>query len=195
MDDHLNLLYGAFVGYLLGSVMGAYWSSLWFGLANPWANGSSNPGATNIYRLAGWPPALLTLFWDAAKGALSVAIALYLSLDIIGQTLVAATAILGHMFPVFHNFKGGKGVATILGCGLILAPLTILTLAVIWALIAGWKRISSLASLGASVCAPLICWWLDPAYLLFFVLCAVFVAIRHRENITKLWEGKENSLL
>jgi glycerol-3-phosphate acyltransferase PlsY len=193
--EHLLLLALCITAsYIFGSVMGAYWISLWFRLPDPWLSGSNNPGATNIYRLAGWLPALLTLTWDAIKGALGVSLALAASLGIVGQGAVAMAAVLGHMLPVFHKFKGGKGVATVLGCGLVLVPLTTLALTLIWSAALSWKRISSLASLISALCAPALCWWLDPEYTLIFSLLALFIAIRHWQNIVKLTRGKEHSL-
>ncbi len=174
--------------------MGAFWIAKFFHLPDPAVTGSKNPGATNIYRLGGWLPALLTLVWDAVKGAIPTALAVILELSVYEQGIVVLAALIGHMLPMFHKFRGGKGVATVFGCGLVMAPLTILSLALIWSSMFYWRRISSVSSLTAAVCAPWLAWWLDPAYASLFMLLALFILVRHRENIVKLARGGEQSL-
>lgn len=194
MDHPLTLFLCTAVSYALGSMMGAFWMCRFFHLPDPTLSGSGNPGATNIYRLGGWLPAFLTLAWDAVKGAIGVTLALFLSLSVYEQGIVAMAAILGHMLPMFHKFRGGKGVATVFGCGLVLAPLTTLSLCLIWSCVVAWKRISSIASLFAALTAPWLAWWLDPEYAPLFMLLALFIVIRHRENIINLAKGRERSL-
>lgn len=194
MENVLFTLFCAALSYLLGSVMGAYWISRWLGLPDPWQHESCNPGATNIYRLGGWVPAALTLIWDAAKGAIGVGLALWGGLNTFALGLVAVAAVTGHTLPLFHRFEGGKGVATVLGCGLVLATMTTLALVLIWGGVFYWKRISSLAALGCACSAPLVSWWLEPQYTPLFFALAIFIGLRHRDNIVKLAKGNESSL-
>ena len=194
MENSLTLILCSVTGYLLGSVMGAFWVCRFFHLPDPTWSGSGNPGATNIYRLGGWLPALLTLAWDAVKGAISVTLALSLSLSIYEQGVVAMAALFGHMLPLFHKFKGGKGVATAFGCCLVLAPQTTLVLCLIWSIVAKWKRVSSIASLSGALAAPWVSWWLSPEYTNLFIILALFIVILHRDNIINLAKGKEGPL-
>ncbi|MDG9667172.1 glycerol-3-phosphate 1-O-acyltransferase PlsY [Hahella sp. CR1] len=194
MEHPFQLLMATSIAYLLGSIMGAYWVCRYFQLPDPTEAGSGNPGATNIYRLGGLIPAMLTLFWDAAKGVAAVCIAAMLGLSPYEQGVTAVAAIVGHMLPAFHHFKGGKGVATVLGAGLALAWQTTLALTLVWAAVVYWKRISSLASLTAAVMAPWVAWRLNPEHLALFLILALFILIRHRENIINLAKGKERSL-
>ncbi|WP_020406112.1 glycerol-3-phosphate 1-O-acyltransferase PlsY [Hahella ganghwensis] len=193
-DQPLELIICTTAGYLLGSVMGAFWVCRIFRLPDPTNSGSGNPGATNIYRLGGWLPAALTLLWDAAKGAIAIFITIWLSLSPYEQGVVAVAAIMGHMLPVFHHFKGGKGVATVLGCGLVLAWQTTVILALVWGAIIYWKRVSSIASLTSALLAPWIAWAFNPEYSALFMSLALFILIRHRENIINLAKGNERSL-
>jgi len=194
MEQPIALLFCTIIAYGLGSTMGAFWICKLFRLPDPSHTGSYNPGATNVYRLGGWLPATLTLAWDAAKGTTSVGLALWLDLTPYEQGVVTVAVIFGHMLPMFHKFKGGKGVATVLGCGLVLAWQTTLALAVLWASIIAWKKVSSIASLSAALVAPWAAWWLNPDYSALYMALALFILIRHRENIINLTKGNERSL-
>jgi len=147
-----------------------------------------------MYRLGGWIPATLTLIWDAAKGAMGVGLASWAGLNTFALGLVAVAAVTGHALPLFHRFEGGKGVATILGCGLMLAPKTILALTLIWGSVFYWRRISSLAALSCACSAPLVSWWLEPQFTPLFLSLAILIGVRHRDNIAKLAKGDEASL-
>ena len=142
--------------YLAGSVLFAVVVCRYWRLPDPRALGSGNPGATNVYRVGGWQPAALTLALDAFKGWLPVWLAQLADLSILVQAIVALCAVTGHMIPAFFRFKGGKGVATALGAGLALAPLTTLIMAAIWLVIMWRWRISALASLAAIISGPVI---------------------------------------
>jgi len=147
-----------------------------------------------MHRLGGWMAAVLTLVWDASKGAIGIALTLWLQMETYAQIFTAVAAVLGHMYPVFHHFKGGKGVATVLGCGLVLAPLTTLGLTLVWLLLLAWKRVSALASLGAACCAPWLSWWLNPDYTILFSVLALFIVFRHRQNINACFSDNNGYL-
>jgi glycerol-3-phosphate acyltransferase PlsY len=179
------------LAYLAGSVLFALPVCRAWALPDPRAQGSGNPGATNVYRTGGWVPAVLTLILDAAKGGVPVWLASVAGLSILGQAMVALCAVTGHMVPVFYRFKGGKGVATALGAGLALAPLTTLLLCAIWALVMWRWRISALASIVAIVSGPLISAILEPDTLPLFGLLALLIVVRHRNNLIRMAQGRE----
>ncbi|MBU2954630.1 glycerol-3-phosphate 1-O-acyltransferase PlsY [Marinobacter sp. F3R08] len=192
-DPVLTVLLCA-TAYVAGSVLFALPVCRFWKLPDPRALGSGNPGATNVYRTGGWPPALLTLVLDAAKGWIPVWLAHAAGLSVIVQAVVALCAVTGHMIPMFYRFKGGKGVATALGAGLALAPLTTLIMAAIWTLVVWRWRISALASLVAIASGPLISAFLEPETLPLFGLLAILIAVRHRNNLIRLAQGQEAGL-
>lgn len=192
-DPVLTVLLCA-TAYLAGSVLFALPVCRAWHLPDPRAQGSGNPGATNVYRTGGWAPALLTLALDAAKGWLPVWLAHELGLSVMVQAVVALCAVTGHMIPVFFRFKGGKGVATALGAGLALAPFTTLLMAAIWALVIWRWRISALASIIAVVSGPLISALMEPETLPLFGLLALLIVVRHRNNLIRLAQGREAGL-
>ena len=192
-DPVLTVLLCA-AAYLAGSVLFALPVCRLWHLPDPRAQGSGNPGATNVYRTGGWPPALLTLLLDAAKGWLQVWLAHQAELSLMVQAVIALCAVTGHMIPVFSRFKGGKGVATALGACLALAPLTTLIMAAIWLLVIWRWRISALASLVAIVSGPLISALLEPDTLPLFGLLAILIVVRHRNNLIRLAQGREAGL-
>lgn len=179
------------LAYLAGSVLFALPICRAWHLPDPRAQGSGNPGATNVYRTGGWAPALLTLAMDAAKGGFPVWLASTAGLSILAQAMIALCAVTGHMVPVFYRFKGGKGVATALGAGLALAPLTTLLLCAIWALVMWRGRISALASIVAIVSGPLLSAILEPDTLPLFGLLALLIVVRHRNNLIRMAQGRE----
>ncbi|GHD52889.1 acyl-phosphate glycerol-3-phosphate acyltransferase [Marinobacter persicus] len=180
--------------YLAGSVLFAVVVCRYWRLPDPRALGSGNPGATNVYRVGGWQPAALTLALDAFKGWLPVWLAQLADLSILVQAIVALCAVTGHMIPAFFRFKGGKGVATALGAGLALAPLTTLIMAAIWLVIMWRWRISALASLVAIISGPVISALLEPETLPLFGLLALLIVVRHRNNLIRLAQGRETGL-
>lgn len=179
------------LAYLAGSVLFAPPVCRIWHLPDPRAQGSGNPGATNVYRSGGWVPAATTLALDAAKGGLPVWLASIAGLSILAQAMVALCAVTGHMIPVFYRFKGGKGVATALGAGLVLAPLTTLLLSAIWAMVMWRWRISALASIVAVVSGPLLSAILEPDTLPLFGLLALLIVVRHRNNLIRMAQGRE----
>jgi len=189
MRDYLLPL----VGYLLGSVSSAIVVARIGGLPDPRATGSRNPGATNILRYGGKLAALCTLAGDLAKGLLAVGVARGLGADTMVLALTGFGAFLGHLYPVFFRFHGGKGVATGLGVWLALAPWIGALLLATWLAVAALYRYSSLAAVAAAIAAPFYVWWLAPtvAYLTLSVAMSALLLWRHRGNIQKLLGGTE----
>lgn len=180
--------------YGLGSISGAISICRLFSLTDPRKTGSKNPGATNVYRIGGTTPALLTLLIDSAKGAIPVYLSIVFTLPELTQGLVALAAIIGHMYPVYYRFKGGKGVATTLGAGLILSPLTTLFITGCWILIARQTRISSIASISAAILAPITAYILDPSYTMVYGILSAMIIFRHKDNISGLIKHDEKRL-
>ena len=143
-------------GYLLGSVSSAVLVSKLLGLPDPRQSGSGNPGATNVLRLGNKLAAALTLLGDVLKGVLPVLIAKYLDAETTGMALAGLGAFLGHLFPVFFGFAGGKGVATSLGIFLALNPLIAGLQVALWVVMALIFRYSSLAALAAAFATPVL---------------------------------------
>ncbi|MDX1589161.1 MAG: glycerol-3-phosphate 1-O-acyltransferase PlsY [Oleiphilaceae bacterium] len=182
------------LGYLAGSILCAQGVCRLLNAPPPHLYGSRNPGASNVYRISGPGPALLTLLGDALKGYLPILLAQWLGAPPLVQTLVALSAILGHILPLYSRFRGGKGVATTLGAGLALAPATILAMVLVWVIVARRSRIASLASLVSVVLSPLLAWWLDPEQVLTFLIIAALIVVSHRDNLVRLARGAETGL-
>ena len=186
--------------YLIGSLSFAVIVSKYYGMDDPRTYGSGNPGATNVLRSGKKKAAALTLLGDALKGLVAVVLARCLqdalNLSDIAIAAVAVSALVGHMWPIFFGFKGGKGVATALGVLLALSPATALVCAAIWLVMAFGFKVSSLSALAATVAAPLVAFWLmpDPSWAWATVVIAVLVLYRHKSNIQNLLQGKEGKI-
>jgi len=182
--------------YLLGSVSSAIIIARLMGLKDPREIGSKNPGATNILRYGGKTAAVLTLVGDALKGAVPVLIVQALTHDVVILALTGLGAFLGHLFPVYFGFRGGKGVATTLGVWLALSPWAGLAMVATWAAIAFVFRYSSLAALTVSVVAPFYVAWFSPGwpYLLAMIVMSATLIFRHRANIRSLLAGTETRI-
>ncbi|HTD07069.1 glycerol-3-phosphate 1-O-acyltransferase PlsY [Undibacterium sp.] len=188
------------IAYLIGSVSFAVVTSQVFGLADPRTYGSKNPGATNVLRSGNKAAAICTLLGDGFKGWLAVWLAMKygerFGMDDTGVALVAVAVFLGHLWPVFFKFVGGKGVATALGVLLGVNPWLGLATLATWLIIAYATRYSSLAALIAAFFAPLYYGFLfgpDILMLAVFVMSALLV-YRHRQNIANLIAGKEGRI-
>jgi glycerol-3-phosphate acyltransferase PlsY len=182
--------------YLLGSIPFAVISSRLFGLADPRSYGSGNPGATNVLRSGHKKAALMTLAGDALKGVLAVVAARQFGLPDTVVALVALAVFLGHLYPVFLGFKGGKGVATAAGVLLALDPvLGIVTLAV-WLLVAYVSRYSSLAALCAAVAAPLVSALMQGGSNQTLIVGLLGMALigKHWQNLQRLLAGQETKI-
>ncbi len=182
--------------YLFGSISTAVLIARAMGLQDPREVGSKNPGATNILRYGGKTAAVLTLVGDMLKGVIPVLIARMLTADAVIIALTGFAAFLGHLFPVFFGFRGGKGVATALGVWLAINPWVGLALLATWVLMAVLFRYSSLAALTASAAAPLYVAWLSPGapYLAAMIVMSAILIFRHRANIRKLIAGTETRI-
>jgi glycerol-3-phosphate acyltransferase PlsY len=183
------------IAYLIGSVSSGILVCKFLNLPDPRTEGSMNPGATNVLRIGGKMPALITLGGDMLKGFLPVFIGHLIKLDGFWLGLVAIAAFLGHVFPVFFNFKGGKGVATALGTFVALSPLAGILICAAWVLVAVILRYSSLASIIAAALAPIIMvLFANPGYALATLIIAAVLIYRHIENIQRLRAGTESKI-
>jgi glycerol-3-phosphate acyltransferase PlsY len=183
-------------GYLAGSLSSAVLVCRALGHADPRTVGSGNPGATNVLRNFGKLPAALTLLGDLLKGALPVLLVRLLGFAPWVVAGVALAAFLGHLYPVFFRFQGGKGIATFLGCLIALSWPTALAFGGIWLLIAGVSRYSSLAGLIATALTPVAggLLGLPGEEVVGLCLMAGCVFVRHRANIVKLYRGTESRI-
>ena len=192
------------IAYVIGSISFAVIVSKSMGLPDPYSYGSGNPGATNVLRTGNKQAAVLTLIGDSAKGFVAVLLArLILGDASLTQTLnswvlcgVVLAVFLGHLFPIFHGFRGGKGVAT--ACGILFGINWILGLATLstWLIVAFFTRYSSLAAICAAIFAPVYCVFLFGVGPMGLTLTAVCVLLlwRHRNNIVKLLDGSETHI-
>ncbi len=196
LDPLAVLAIGTVLAYLIGSLSFAVIISQLFGLADPRSYGSGNPGATNVLRSGNKGAAVLTLLFDALKGYVPVLIAQRYGLDALGVTAVGLGAFIGHIWPVFFKFEGGKGVATAAGVLLGYAPALGGLVLLVWLGIAVVFRYSSLAALTAALSAPLIQylgWGWGPATVGCMVMSALLIW-RHEANIRKLLAGQESKI-
>ena len=188
------------LAYLLGSLSFAVIVSKAMGMADPRSYGSGNPGATNVLRSGKKKAAILTLLGDALKGLVAVLLAKYFldagSITEATVAWVALAVLIGHMWPVFFGFKGGKGVATAVGVLFALSWPVALICTLVWLVMAFGLKISSLAALVATVLSPVLAWvFIDEASWCWAVLIiAILVLYRHKSNIQNLLSGKETKI-
>ncbi len=181
------------VAYLLGSVSSAIIVCRVTGLPDPREQGSKNPGATNVMRIGGKKAAAITLLGDSLKGFIPVYAAHVMGLSPLLQVLTGLAAFLGHLYPVFFGFKGGKGVATsagvLLGLSWGLGGAFMLT----WTLLYKFGKISSLSALITSVLSPVYAWFIlgDITIVCGAAVMTVFLLFRHKSNIQRLLNGEE----
>jgi glycerol-3-phosphate acyltransferase PlsY len=193
-DVHLfHLLIALVFGYLLGSIPFGVIFTRMAGLGDIRKVGSGNIGATNVLRTGRKGLAAATLICDALKGTVAVLIAGRWGQDL--ATIAALGAFLGHLFPVWLGFKGGKGVATFIGVLIGLMPLAALIFALIWLAVAYLKRYSSLAALVATAATPLVLWALgEPKMAGVVLILVVLLWWKHSENISRLVAGSEGKI-
>ena len=177
--------------YLLGSISSAVIVCRLFSLDDPRFRGSGNPGTTNVYRLGGWPPAMLTLIFDVLKGMLPVWGSYYLGLEPFSLAMIAMAACLGHIYPLYFEFKGGKAVATALGAMFPIAWEMAILLIITWLLVFVVTRVSSLAALITVSLAPIYAFIIKPQYTVPAIMLTALIIWRHRTNIVRLWRGEE----
>lgn len=179
-------------GYLMGSVPVGFILGSRSGI-DVRAVGSGNVGATNVARVVGKGQGILTLIADTAKGFLPVILAMQLGASLAATVLVGAAAFLGHLYPIFLKFKGGKGVATALGVFLAVAPMATLVLVALFACTVLASRIVSLSSILTAVAAPIIFWLFSypPLVVGMAAFIALAITYRHRSNIRRMMNGSE----
>lgn len=203
--DYLYSIAAVLLAYLMGSLSFAIIVSRLMGLKDPRSYGSNNPGATNVLRSGNKKAAIATLLLDGLKGWLPVMLVKWFGKDygLEDGTIaaVAFAAFLGHLYPVFFKFRGGKGVATAAGALLGIEWLLGLATLATWLIIAYFTRYSSLASIASAAFAPLFYllgnrgpWYMERSILMAIFMIALLLVIRHWENINKLLQGKESKL-
>jgi glycerol-3-phosphate acyltransferase PlsY len=182
------------VAYLLGTFPSASLVARQHGV-DVTKEGSGNPGASNVVRLLGWKAGALVLVLDAAKGAIAAAAGLAID-GHRGAWILGVAAVMGHIFPVWSKFKGGRGVATGAGVFLVVYPGVTLVLALVWVLIARGLHKASVASLTVAVLAPIVVIVRGGAAIDIVVVCAVSVllVLRHASNLRRLFRGEEHGL-
>ena len=182
-----------FVAYLFGSLNSAIVLCKFAGLPDPRTQGSGNPGATNVLRFGGKKLAATVLFFDVLKGVIPVLIAHLMGLPMVWVAATAFAAFLGHLFPLFFQFKGGKGVATALGGFIALSPTLAAAGLLTWLLVFALSRLSSLSALTAAALAPVYSLWIiDSVGARWLVLLMSLMLIaRHHTNIRRLISGDE----
>ena len=205
MQIDMSLLLLALAAYLVGSLSFAVIVSRFMGLDDPRTYGSQNPGATNVLRSGNKKAAVLTLLFDALKGYFPVLLTKWYGpawgLDDQAIALVAFAAFVGHLWPVFFRFEGGKGVATAAGVLFGVEPLLGLATLLTWLLVAFVFRYSSLAALSASVLSPAmyafgnqVLWQTSGAELLAVTVMSALLLFRHKDNIQRLLAGQESKI-
>jgi len=196
IDVSVELVALTLGAYLIGSLSAAIIVCKLMGLPDPRSQGSKNPGATNVLRYGGKKAAAITLLGDALKGFLPV-----LAAKLMGQghgnlEIIAMAAFLGHLYPVFFQFQGGKGVATALGVFLAMSLPVSLSMLATWLIMAFVFNISSLAALTAACLAPVFVWYWEPnaAFITMSMVLSVMLIWRHRSNIKNLIKGLEGKI-
>ncbi|MGP7734637.1 glycerol-3-phosphate 1-O-acyltransferase PlsY [Oceanimonas smirnovii] len=188
-------LFMIILAYLGGSVSSAVLISRLYRLPDPRNHGSGNPGATNVLRTGNRSAAVWVLLLDILKGTLPVYLGWFLGISPLYLAFIAMAACLGHMFPLFFHFRGGKGVATAMGAllplGMDMAGLLLIT----WLLSLGLFGYSSLASLITALFAPLFAYFIKPEYTLAVALLSCLIVVRHHGNISRLYHHEEKPII
>lgn len=180
--------------YLAGSISSAVIVCRMRGLPDPRTAGSGNPGATNVLRIGGASSAALVLFFDMLKGALPAYLAFRFGIDPVSLGLIAISACIGHIFPIFFKFKGGKGVATAFGAMAPIGHYLALSLITTWIVMVLISRYSSLAAIITALLAPLYTWYLDDRFTIPVAMLSALIVIRHKDNIRRLIKGEESKV-
>ncbi len=188
-------------GYLLGSLPSAVWAGRLYHKVDVRDHGSKNAGATNTFRVLGWKTGLIVLILDMIKGFAAILITRELfqvpPRDLL-LVLTGITAVLGHIFPLFAQFRGGKGIATLAGIAIALFPLSLLIILGVFILVFTISRYVSLSSITASLSLPFVSFFIDgntePQIIVFTTVIAILVPATHHKNIRRLVKGEENKL-
>lgn len=192
----MQVILSLLIAYLVGSISSAIVVSKLLRLPDPRTSGSKNPGTTNVLRLSGKGAAALTLFGDIAKGTIPVVAAHLILHDPAAVATALLGTFLGHLYPLYFGFKGGKGVATAIGAYLGLGIPVAIGVGGVWLVVAAISRYSSLSSMLSMLSAPVIVWFYigDPLITAAAAVIFVFVAVRHRTNIQRLLAGEESKI-
>jgi glycerol-3-phosphate acyltransferase PlsY len=193
--DPVYLLY-ALAGYLAGSISTAIITCKLMGLKDPRSVGSNNPGATNVLRHGGKKAAIITLLGDMLKGLIPVLVVSRIDPAAGAAAITGIAAFLGHLYPVYFRFKGGKGVATFYGVMLGINWMAGLAALGVWLLTAAITRISALSALVSAFSSPFIVWYITQSEILIAatIFMVTLLTWRHRSNIRNILEGKENKI-
>lgn len=190
----INQIIITLIAYLIGSVSFGILASKLFNIADPRTMGSKNPGATNVMRQGNKVAAIFTLLGDMLKATILLLIAKFYGVSDSLIVLIALAVMIGHVYPIYYQFKGGKGVATALGILLGISPVLALSVFIIWIIIFFIWKFSSLAAIGATLSSPIIALWIGLSNQLVFLMCilSLIILIRHKSNIKNLLNGTES---
>lgn len=192
---HPDVIVAIIIAYFIGSLSSAVITCRLLGLPDPRLQGSGNPGATNVLRFGGKKAAMITLLGDTLKGVIPIIVAKYYGFDVLDLCCIAFAVFLGHLYPIFFRFQGGKGVATAFGCLIALSWPIGLLLLITWLAVAIITRYSSLAAIITALAAPYYAWFFtNPTYTFTFSLISALLIFRHRQNIRNLLQGTENKI-
>jgi glycerol-3-phosphate acyltransferase PlsY len=196
MNFEIHYLIYALAGYLVGSVSTAIITCKLMGLEDPRSVGSNNPGATNVLRHGGKKAAIITLIGDMLKGLVPVIAVTMVEPAAGAIALTGLGAFLGHVFPVYYGFKGGKGVATYYGVLLGFSWVAGIAALLIWLLTAFVSKISSLSALVSALSAPFVLWYSShsPELTVILGLMTALLFWRHRSNVSNIIDGKEHKI-
>ena len=190
----INQITPVLMAYFIGSLSFGIIISYFFKLSDPRTTGSGNPGATNVMRTGNKVAALLTLLGDMLKATIVITIANHMNLSEIHLVVISIAVLLGHIFPIYLLFKGGKGVATYLGGLIGLSFFVGLTFSIIWLIVAKVMKVSSIAALTATVLSPIYFYFItthDVRATMVIFLINLFIYFTHRENIKRIMNGEE----
>ncbi|OCQ52304.1 putative glycerol-3-phosphate acyltransferase [Photorhabdus australis subsp. thailandensis] len=180
--------------YLCGSISSAILICRLVGLPDPRQHGSGNPGATNVLRIGGRSTAAIVLIFDVLKGMIPVWLAYQLNVSPFYLGITAIAACLGHIYPIFFHFKGGKGVATAFGAIAAIGWDLMGLMTGTWLLTVLLSGYSSLGAIVSALIAPFYVWWFKPEFTFPVAMLCCLVLLRHHDNIQRLWRGQENRI-
>jgi glycerol-3-phosphate acyltransferase PlsY len=193
--SYIETFIAILISYLFGSVSSAIIVCKIMRLPDPRTQGSRNPGATNVLRIGGKKAAIIVLIGDMVKGVIPVLLAKWYGFGTLELSLITFAAFLGHLYPIFFRFEGGKGVATAFGCIIALTWPVGLALGATWLIFAIVFRYSSLSSLVSAIAAPFYMWYFTNwDYTIMAAVISILLIYRHRSNIQNLFAGKEDKI-
>lgn len=191
MTQAVLTIFMILTAYLAGSISSAVVVCQLRHLPDPRLEGSGNPGATNVLRIGGISAAVMVLIFDMLKGAAPAYIAYRLNIDAVWLGVIAISACLGHIYPIFFNFKGGKGVATAFGAMAPIGNELAISLLISWILLILITRYSSLAAIITAILAPIYTYYLDERFTIPVAMLSTLIVLRHKHNLIRLLKGEE----